>query len=72
MFYNGALSENQIVKHDTNSILRTLKSFYLNLAWQLLTKLPKSPNRYAIKFVFDYHKKLSLSEYFKLDSITKG
>ena len=72
MFYNGALSENQIVKHDANSILRTFKSFYLNLAGQLLTKLPKSPNRYAIKFVFDYHKKLSLSEYFKLDSITIG
>ena len=45
----GALTENQIVKHDT-----------------------KSPNRYAIKFVSDYYKKLSLSENFKLDVTTEG
>ena len=51
----GALAENQIVKHDTKSILKTL------------AKLPKSPNRYTIKFVSDYYKKLSLSENFKLD-----
>ena len=29
----GALAENQIVKHDTNSILKNLKSFYSNLAF---------------------------------------
>ena len=28
----GALAENQIVKHDTKSILKTFKSFYSNLA----------------------------------------
>ena len=28
----GALTENQIVKHDTKSILKTFKSFYSNLA----------------------------------------
>ena len=27
-----ALAENEIVKHDTNSILKTFKSFYSNLA----------------------------------------
>ena len=30
------------------------------------------PNRYTIKFVSDYYEKLSLSENFKLDSITEG
>ena len=60
----GALTENQIVKHDTNSILKTFKSFYSNLAGNLLAKLPKSPNRYTIKFVSDYYK--------KLDSTTEG
>ena len=60
------------MKHDTKSILRTFKSFYLNLAGELLTKLLKSPNRYAIKFVSDSLEKLSLSEFSKLDSITKG
>ena len=52
----GALVENQIVKHDTKSILKTFKSFYSNLARNLLAKLPKSPNRYKIKLVPDYYK----------------
>ena len=56
----GALAENQIVKYDTKSI------FYSNLAVDLLAKLPKSPNRYAIKFVADYYEKLSLSENSKI------
>ena len=37
-----------------------------------MEKLPKLPNRYTIKFVSDYYKKLSLSENFKLDSTTEG
>ena len=37
-----------------------------------MAKLPKSPNRYTIKFVSDYYEKLSLSENFELVSITKG
>ena len=37
-----------------------------------MAKLPKSPNRYTIKFVSDYYEKRSLSENFKLDSITEG
>ena len=60
------------MKHDTKSILKTFKSFYANLARNLLAKLPKSPNRYTIKFVSDYYKKLSLSENFKLDSTAEG
>ena len=61
-----------MVKHDTKPILKTFKSFYSNLAGDLMEKLPKLPNRYTIKFVSDYYKKLSLSEKFKLDSITEG
>ena len=57
----GALAENQIDKHDTKSILKTFKSFYSNLAGNLLAKLPKSPNWYTTKFVSDYHEKLSSS-----------
>ena len=68
----GALAENQIVKHDTKSILKTFKSFYSNLAQDLLTKLSKSPNRYTIIFVSDYYEKLSLSENFELVLITEG
>ena len=37
-----------------------------------MTKLPKSPNRYTIKFVSDYYEKFPLSEKFKLDSLTEG
>ena len=47
----GALAENQIVKHDTKSILKTFKSFYSNLARDLLAKLSKLPNQYTIKSV---------------------
>ena len=68
----GALTENQIVKHDTKSILKTFKSFYSNLTGNLLAKHRKSPNRYTIKFISDYYKKLSLSENFKLDATTEG
>ena len=60
------------MKHDTKSILKTFKGVYSNLTGDLLVKLPKSPNRYTIKFVSDYYEKLSLSENFKLDSITEG
>ena len=60
------------MKHDTKSILKTFESFYSKLAGNLLAKLPKAPNRYTIKFVSDYYKKLSLSENFKLDSTTEG
>ena len=60
------------MKHDTKSILKTFQSFYSNLAGDLLAKLPKSPNRYTIKFVSDYCEKQSLSENFKLDSLTEG
>ena len=68
----GSLAENQIVKHDTKSILETFKIFYSNLAGNLLAKLPKLPNRYTIKFASDYYKKLSLSENSKLDSTTEA
>ena len=67
-----ALAENQIVKHDIKSILKTFESFYSNLAGNLLAKVPVAPNRYTIKFVCDYYKKLSLYENFKLHSRTEG
>ena len=67
----GALAENQIVKHDTKSILKTFQCCYSNLAGNLLAKLAKAPNRYTIKFVSDYYKNISLSESFKLDSTTE-
>ena len=59
------------MKHDTKSILKTINSLYSNLAGNLLAKLQKSPNRYIIKFVSDFTKKLSLSEHFILDSTTE-
>ena len=40
----GVLAENQIVKHDTKSILKPFKSFYSSLAGNLLAKLAKPPN----------------------------
>ena len=60
------------MKHDTKSIFKTFKSFYSNLAGNLLAKLPKASNRYTIKFVSDYYKKLLLPENFKLDATTEG
>ena len=42
------------------------------MAEDLLAKLPKSSDRYTIKFVSDYYEKLSLSENFELVSITEG
>ena len=59
----SALAENQIVKQDTKSVLKT---FYSNLAGTLLTKLPKPSNQYTINFVSVYYGKLTISENFKL------
>ena len=57
----------------------TFRSFYIRtfvlvsfISKKSLAKLPKSPNRYTIKFVSNYYKKLSLSENSKLDSTTEG
>ena len=52
-------------------ILKTSKSFHLNLAENLLAKLPKTPNRYICSFISDYYEKLSLSGNSKLDSTTE-
>ena len=60
------------MKHDTESVLKAFKSFYSNLAVNLLAKFPKSSDRYTIKFVSDYCKELSLSESLKLDSTVEG
>ena len=68
----GALAQNQIVKHDTKSILKTFKSFYSNMPGNLLSKLSKVPKQYTYKFVSDYYKKLSLSENFKFHSTTES
>ena len=40
----GALAENQIVKHNTKSILKTFERFYSNLAENLIANLLKAPN----------------------------
>ena len=66
------LQKNQIVKYDTKSILKTFKSFYSKLTGNLLTKLPKARNRYAIDFVSDYQKRRSLSKNSKLDSTAES
>ena len=55
-----------------SQFLKTFESFYSNLAGNLLAKLPKLLNRYTIKFISDYYKKLSLSENLKLDATTEG
>ena len=66
------IAENQIVKHDTKSMLKTVKSFYSNLAGHLLAKLPKAPDWYTNNFVSSYYQILPLSENFKLDSTAEG
>ena len=43
----------------------------MNLAGNLLAKLPKTLNRYICSFISDYYEKLSLSENSKLDSTTE-
>ena len=43
-FIADALAENQTVKHDAKSILKTFKNFYSNLEGNLLAKLPKAPD----------------------------
>ena len=68
----GALAETQTMKYDTKSVLKTFKSFYQNLAGNLLVKFPKDPDRKTNNFISDYYKNFSLPENFKLDSTTEG
>ena len=67
----GSLPENQIVKKIPNQFQKLLKSFYSNLARTLLKKLPKPPNQYIINSGSDYHRKLTISENFKLFPTTE-
>ena len=62
------LVENKIVKHDDKSILKTFKTFYSNIAANLLVKFPKPPNRYTINLASDYYRQLAISEKFKFFS----
>ena len=64
----GVVAENQIVKHDIKSTLKTSESFYSNRAGNLLAKLSKAPNRYTIKFVSDYYKNF---HYLKISNWTQ-
>ena len=64
-----------MVKHDTKSIVETLKKFYSNQIFilfksNLLAKPPKSPNRYKINFS-DYYTKLAKYEDIELESTIK-
>ena len=66
----GALGENQIVKHNTKSILKTW-FFLKNLEENLLTEFLKVPNWYTINFVSDYYRNFAISENFKLVPTTE-
>ena len=57
-----------MVIFDINSILRTFKIFYSNLARNLLANFPKPSDRYTSNFVADYLKEFGIFENFKLDS----
>ena len=56
-FIVGAFVENQIVKENTKSVLKTFKNLYSNLAGNALGKLPRLP----IGVVSDYKKGCSTS-----------
>ena len=64
---NTTLTENQIVKHDTKSILEIIKVF-INLGSSLLKKFPNPPSRNITQFFSDYCRKLTISESFKVVS----
>ena len=66
----GALGENQIVKLNTKSILKTW-FFFKNLEENLLTEFLKSPSWYTINFVSDYYRDFAISENFKLVPTTE-
>ena len=63
---------NKRVQYDTNLVLGGLKDFYLNLSGNLLKKLPKLPNKFTLKIIFQDYKGIIQSNYFNLATVSEN
>ena len=60
----SAVESNNELTFDKKTIAKIFKDFFPNLAESLLIKLPNSPNKYNIKFVFQCYSKFIIEKPF--------
>ena len=68
----SALKVNKTVQHDTNLVLGGFKDYYFNLAGKLLKKLPKPPNKFTLKTVFQHYKGIMQTDSFNLATVSEN
>ena len=68
----SALKVNKTVQHDTNLVLGGFKDYYFNLAGKLLKKLPKPPNKFTLKTVFQHYEGIMQTDSFNLATVSKN
>ena len=68
----SAVKVNKTVQHDTNLVLSEFRDYYSNLAGDLLKKLPKPPNKFALNSVFQHYKGTIQSDSFNLATVPKN
>ena len=68
----SALKVNKTVQQANNLSLRGFKDYYSNLAGNLLKKLPKAPNKFALNTVFQHYKGIIQSDSFNLDTVSEN
>ena len=67
---NVCLKDKDKLMFDPISTSRIFKTFYQNIAKNLLDKLPTAPNRYNMNSVSTYYKNLNLVNKFNFSRIT--
>ena len=68
----SAVKVNKTVQHDTNLVLSGFRDYYSNLAGDLLKKLPKPLNKFALNSVFQHYKGTIQSDSFNLATVPKN
>ena len=68
----SALKVNKTVQHDTNLVLGGFKDYYSNLAGNLLKKLPKPSNKFALNSVFQHYKGIIQGDSFNLATVSEN
>ena len=68
----SALKVNKTVQQANNLSLGGFKDYYSNLAGNLLKKLPKAPNKFALNTVFQHYKGIIQSDSFNLATVSES
>ena len=68
---NICLKENGVNVFDTKHTANIFKEFFSNLANNLVSKLPKAPNKFGKTYISSYYENLNIESDFNLNTIEK-